>query len=798
MPPRLNKRQQRELEELQALGGPSAADVSSEEELPASKIAVSTFSNFLVSEDIETESENEGSVIPAKSRKKKKKKKATTAETLKPPATTKSFQDSAPATPPVAKNEKKALKKAKAKEKKAGNDELENALAELSMKYPELQKTAKPTLSPQSLATLLAVSLTHLDSEAEMRKFFGSKVVQANKSGPSRSSGSSRRNATLQRSNLTRPQPSWWSASQREGLSIRNLTEEELKAKEKRHGWGSLDEKWWTVEYSQRYKSMTKSFIKAVMSGHPEALFDLQQKLPWHADNLLQLAEIYRHREEYAQAVDFVDRAIFTYERAFIGAFNFTSGNNRLDFDSVENRPFFLAIHRQIADLQRRGCVRTAFEFARLLYSLDPWNDPHGALYHLDLLALKAGMGQWLLDVYDHFAKRREQQTEKADTRMDPSVLPGFMFSRALALKMAEDAKSIQDHLESTAALKDAIASFPSVVPLLADKIDVTLPAALRAHRDFKIETDASSLSSHISALHLLSHMYAQHSFGTWKEADNSAWFAATVASTFASLPSSLPSTPSRQAFLSLFKSNTSLQYSIYRHVTVLETTHRRLFSFIPRQILQDAKSLACDPLPPPTAVSRYDDEYFSGTEELVTLRARTRQERAMDDRALAQMIPDPAVRAQMEALFQLPEFAEHFPGGLVDAAQRMGPEALEDLLLAVVAGAGMMEGGEMGGEMPGQMPGFEGLMRDDVPEGEAEGHAAAVVDDRGQGVEEREDGSGDSGVDVQEDEDGDEEEAVSGVPRILRNIFGRIWGRPAPPEESSDEEELVDNAGVD
>jgi len=160
--------------------------------------------------------------------------------------------------------------------------------------------------------------------------------------------------------------------------------------------------------------------------------------------------------------VDFVDRALFTYERSFIGTFNFTSGQNRMDFDRVENRPFFLAIHRQITyvlffffftfwclshspsrDFQRRGCVRTAFEFARLLYSLDPWSDPHGALFNLDLLALKApGMHQWLLEVYDVFlSRRRNRPQEKRDARMDPSVLPGWAYSRALALWMMEDAK---------------------------------------------------------------------------------------------------------------------------------------------------------------------------------------------------------------------------------------------------------------------------------------------------------------------------------------------------------------------
>lgn len=94
--------------------------------------------------------------------------------------------------------------------------------------------------------------------------------------------------------------------------------------------------------------------------------------MPYHADTLLQLAELYNHREgtyswfstfvlilitiytdrgmitEHSTAADFIERALFTYERAFIGAFTFTGGGNRLDFDRVENRPFFLALHRQI------------------------------------------------------------------------------------------------------------------------------------------------------------------------------------------------------------------------------------------------------------------------------------------------------------------------------------------------------------------------------------------------------------------------------------------------------------------
>jgi len=150
-----------------------------------------------------------------------------------------------------------------------------------------------------------------------MCKFFGSKVVSANKSV---SNQPSRRQAGSQRSNLTRPQPQWWDAKHREGLSVRTLTKEEVDEKLERNQLELVEgEKWWTVEYSKKYKSMTMAFLRTVMSGgkqyngvffffrenyaypdrsvDPDAFWLLIQKLSWHADTVLQLSEVYRHRE---------------------------------------------------------------------------------------------------------------------------------------------------------------------------------------------------------------------------------------------------------------------------------------------------------------------------------------------------------------------------------------------------------------------------------------------------------------------------------------------------------------------
>ena len=126
-----------------------------------------------------------------------------------------------------------------------------------------------------------------------MRKFFGSKVVQATKAGES----SNRKKVPAVRSNLTRPQHSWWAAKGREGLSLRPLLDDEADEILKRHAWHSIQEKWWTVEYSKKYKSMTKAFMDTVLSGDPQGFWDLLGTSPWHADTLLQVSEVYRHRE---------------------------------------------------------------------------------------------------------------------------------------------------------------------------------------------------------------------------------------------------------------------------------------------------------------------------------------------------------------------------------------------------------------------------------------------------------------------------------------------------------------------
>ena len=77
------------------------------------------------------------------------------------------------------------------------------------------------------------------------------------------------------------------------------------------------------------------------------------------------------------------------------------------------------------------------------MYALDPWSDPHGALLHLDYLSIKAGMTQWLIDLWEVFEPDVEKEMKEGKSpyvrRIIPNIMPGIVYSHALALFIREE-----------------------------------------------------------------------------------------------------------------------------------------------------------------------------------------------------------------------------------------------------------------------------------------------------------------------------------------------------------------------
>lgn len=150
---------------------------------------------------------------------------------------------------------------------------------------------------------LLAIDTRNLDPDAELRKFFGSKVIATAAPGSSKRS--------LIKTHLSKPRPNWPKPSLL-GLGMRELTPEEVEEKRARDGRKSVEgaERFFTLVHGGEYREAQRQFLGAISShgtsplsnlsmgsdndcglyasADPNQLSALLQVYPYHTDTILQ------------------------------------------------------------------------------------------------------------------------------------------------------------------------------------------------------------------------------------------------------------------------------------------------------------------------------------------------------------------------------------------------------------------------------------------------------------------------------------------------------------------------------
>jgi len=263
---------------------------------------------------------------------------------------------------------------------------------------------------------------------------------------------------------------------------------------------------------------------------------------------MLVLSEYVMHSGDGAAAASLLERALFCCERSFHPLFNVNSGTCRLAFRRAENRPFFLSLFKHIVSLTRKGCWRTAMEFAKFLYSLDPVEDPYCALQMLDYFALRAGEYDYVLALYKALEPRL-------------SLLPNWVFASALA-RFHLEAKAHASHTLSTAALQEALLKFPQTVGPLLDhcKSSISVSQPLYAALGGEGLSPADfSLRFHIS-------LFVERSNSLWKEPDTLDWWRQVAKDTHALIQKG----DSRVArYQEMRQAYPEVTINLYRHVLV-------------------------------------------------------------------------------------------------------------------------------------------------------------------------------------------------------------------------------------
>lgn len=157
-------------------------------------------------------------------------------------------------------------------------------------------------------------------------------------------------------------------------------------------------------------------------------------------------------------AGDLLERALFSFGRSVHSSFTtaMAEGKARLDFRRPENREFWLAGWRYVTNLGQRGTWRTAYEWAKLLLSLDPKNDPLRIVLVLDQMALRAGQGMHLLKLIE---------SSFFSQKWHSSV--NVQISTALAKYKNKDQARSEDQL------KRAISTYPWIFDRLFQELNI-------------------------------------------------------------------------------------------------------------------------------------------------------------------------------------------------------------------------------------------------------------------------------------------------------------------------------------
>ncbi|KAF9878919.1 hypothetical protein CkaCkLH20_03819 [Colletotrichum karsti] len=333
-------------------------------------------------EEVKPDSEPEPVPQPAKKKNKKKKKKA-----------------------------KKQAAQAKDDSDDEKDDEIERALQELSAAR-KANSSATDNLAQRSrdIDELLQINTQNLRAINEMRALFGKEAIQAAQDeeraemeAARRAQRNNRQGVDLETALRGDPRDKLSEVTLRRNVFVQGketwprATAAGLVMKEIKKGTDGLVE--FAFVHEKAYDNVQLMFFSCVQMGDPMQLVQMLLRHPYHISTLLQVSKVAVQDQNQALAADLCERALFTFGRATTSAFRqkLEQGKARLDFRRPENRELWLAGYTYLKSLVRKGTYRTALEWAKLLYGLNP-NDPYGMKYFIHVLAIRARQAAWLID----------------------------------------------------------------------------------------------------------------------------------------------------------------------------------------------------------------------------------------------------------------------------------------------------------------------------------------------------------------------------------------------------------------
>ena len=465
-----------------------------------------------------------------------------------------------------------------------GLDEIDKALKQLSTNGDASLSgatSAGVNSSIDETSKLLAIDTNHLHSQNEMRRLFGRAALEHTEDEqppqPGNVGGNRRQQRRVQQVGLAEAlrrhdaqggrSSGLAAAALRRNIFVQGKEDWPLatsgglgmEIEEKRADGTTL----YRFAHNRVYQDVQAEFQIAVESMDPQRLIVLLQHNPFHISTLLQVSEIAKQERDHTTSGDLLTRALFSFGRAVHSTFPkaLAEGKARLDFRRPENREFWLAAWRYMQNLSMRALWRTVYEWAKLLLSLAPEDDPYAMWLVLDQYALRARQDLDYLNL-----SRNSTFSEHLKDMPNINLAQGFAEYRG-----GNKSKGQQ-------TLFTAVRRFPWVVARLMQELNLDPPPAVWGKEP----------RSESERLH--SELYAAGAKDIWNTPENTALLLEIASA----IPADAPSADVSEA---------EVEENAARHVLLSETPS--LIALIPKRYTATAGS-ASDPLPPGDSYPSY------------------------------------------------------------------------------------------------------------------------------------------------------------------------------------------------
>ncbi|XP_010912108.1 uncharacterized protein [Elaeis guineensis] len=412
-----------------------------------------------------------------------------------------------------ASNCKSKKKKKKNKEKSASRKPNAEKSLDLILEDLSICRKASHQIGPENIkavsdeaqtntkkhvtSSVLLVDPRYLKAENELRKIFGSKVVNSfenhHSSGSSRQMRGGRRAAHNPRKTILISPSSYW--PRWDG----SMSMELLEMKDHQN--------YFRYVHSPSYGHAQEAFEAAKAANDLNAIASIVEHHPYHIESLLTFAEIFKYSGEHQSSADAIGKCLFALECAWHPLFNPLQGNCQLKYHHDTNKPLFSALFNHMKNMDKRGCHRSALEVCKLMLSLDS-DDPMGALFCIDYFSLRAQEYLWL-----------EQFAEEYRSDNSLWLFPNFSYSLAVArFYLEQDGASKEDTAQTEKATSsDLMKQALMLHPLVLQKLVAKAPLKESVWAQILKNSFFGSAKAGSPSLEHLINIYVERSYLIWR-----------------------------------------------------------------------------------------------------------------------------------------------------------------------------------------------------------------------------------------------------------------------------------------